>query len=160
MFVFVERGKSEYPEKIPSEQSKEPPDSTHLWRRVRESNPDHIGGRRALSPLRHPCSPILFTRGTERKPLAYEMPTGIAWSILHMRTSMQTVKLVTEQERLQTWPPSWLHQQIVSPWRSSQLPLGFVSDLGRFYIKIKPRSQRQSVKKQATIKISHCTKLR
>ena len=32
--------------------------STHLWRRVRESNPGHIGGRRALSPLHHPCSSI------------------------------------------------------------------------------------------------------
>lgn len=26
------------------------------YRRVRESNPGHIGGRRALSPLRHPCA--------------------------------------------------------------------------------------------------------
>ena len=25
-----------------------------------ESNPGHIGGRRALSPLRHPCSPATF----------------------------------------------------------------------------------------------------
>ena len=31
--------------------------STHLWRWVRESNPSHIGGRRVLSPLRHPCFP-------------------------------------------------------------------------------------------------------
>ena len=29
---------------------------TTLRRRVRESNPGHIGGRRALSPLRQPCS--------------------------------------------------------------------------------------------------------
>ena len=34
--------------------------STHLWRWVRESNPGHIGGRRALSPLHHPCFPIRF----------------------------------------------------------------------------------------------------
>ena len=26
-----------------------------MWRRVRESNPKHIGGRRALSPLRQSC---------------------------------------------------------------------------------------------------------
>ena len=31
--------------------------SAHLWRRVWESNPGHIGGRRALSPLHHPCFP-------------------------------------------------------------------------------------------------------
>lgn len=49
------------------------------------------------------------------------------------RTSMQTDKVVTERERLQTWPPFWLHQQTVSPWRSSQLLLGFVSDQDRFY---------------------------
>ena len=30
--------------------------STHIWRRVRESNPGHIGGRCALSPLSQPCS--------------------------------------------------------------------------------------------------------
>jgi len=33
--------------------------STHLWRRVRESNPGHIDRRRVLSPLRHPCFPRL-----------------------------------------------------------------------------------------------------
>ncbi len=44
----------------PSEQGREPTtNSTHIWRRVRESSPGHIGGRRALSPLRYPCSPSL-----------------------------------------------------------------------------------------------------
>ena len=57
MLVFEERGKPEYPEKNLSEQSREPTNSVHIWRRVRESNPGHIGGRRALSPLRQPCSP-------------------------------------------------------------------------------------------------------
>ena len=32
------------------EQSREPTNSTHIWRRGPESNPGHIGGRRALSP--------------------------------------------------------------------------------------------------------------
>ena len=37
-------------------QSREPTtNSTHIWRRVRESNPGHSGGRRVLSP----CSPYL-----------------------------------------------------------------------------------------------------
>ena len=41
----------------PSKQGREP--TTNLtWRRVRESNPGHIGGRRVLSPLRHLCSPV------------------------------------------------------------------------------------------------------
>ena len=56
MLVFGERRKPEYPEKNLSEQSREPTNSTHLWRRVRDSNPGYIGGRQALSPLLDPCS--------------------------------------------------------------------------------------------------------
>ena len=52
------------PGEKPSELGREPTtNSTHIWRRVRESNPGHIGGRRALSPLRHPSSP---SRGCQR----------------------------------------------------------------------------------------------
>ena len=58
--VFEEKEKPEYPEKNLSKQSREPTNSTHIWRWVRESNPGHIGGRQALSPLRQPCSPISF----------------------------------------------------------------------------------------------------
>ena len=54
MLVFEERGKPEYPEKNLSEQGREPTtNSTRIWRRVRESNPGHIGGRPVLSPLRY-----------------------------------------------------------------------------------------------------------
>ena len=50
--------KPEYPEKNLSEQSREPAtNSTHIWCRVRELKPGHIGGRWALSPLHNPCSP-------------------------------------------------------------------------------------------------------
>ena len=56
--VFEERGKPEYLEKNLSELAREPTtNSTHIWRQRRELNPDHIGGRRVLSPKRHPCSP-------------------------------------------------------------------------------------------------------
>ena len=58
MLVFEERGKPEYPEKNLSEQRREPtPNSTHIRRHRRELNPDHVGERRALSPLRHPLLP-------------------------------------------------------------------------------------------------------
>ena len=58
VLVFQERGKPEYPEKNLSEQGRESTtNSTHIWRRRQESNPGHIGGRRVLSPLHHPCSP-------------------------------------------------------------------------------------------------------
>ena len=57
MSAFEERGKPGYPgENIP-EQSREPTNSTHMWRRVWELNPGNIGGKRVLSPLRHHCSP-------------------------------------------------------------------------------------------------------
>ena len=49
------------PGEKPLEQGREPTtNSIHIWRRVRESNPRHINGRRALSPLRHPCSLCLI----------------------------------------------------------------------------------------------------
>ena len=55
MLVFEEGEKPEYPEKNLSEQRREPTtSSTHIWRRRRDLNPCHIGGRRALTPLRHP----------------------------------------------------------------------------------------------------------
>ena len=61
MLVFEERGKPEYPEKNLSEQRREPTtNSTHIWRRRRELNPGNFGGRRVLSPLRHPCSPAMY----------------------------------------------------------------------------------------------------
>ena len=57
MLVFEERGKPEYPEKNLSEQSREPTNSAHLWRQVRESNPGHIGGRRVLNHCANPAPP-------------------------------------------------------------------------------------------------------
>ena len=59
MLVFEERGKLEYPEKNLSKKGTEPTtNSTHIRRRRRDLNPGHSGGRRVLSPLRHPCSPL------------------------------------------------------------------------------------------------------
>ena len=53
VLVYEERGK---PDKNLSEQGREPTtNSTHIWRRRRDFNPGHIGGRRVLSTLRHPC---------------------------------------------------------------------------------------------------------
>ena len=54
---FLRRGETGVPGENLSVQSREPTNSTHIWRRVRESTPGHIGGRRVLSPLRHPCTP-------------------------------------------------------------------------------------------------------
>ena len=58
MLVFEERGKPEYPEKNLSEQGREPTTNSTLIRRRRQDlNPGHIGGRRVLSPMHHPCFP-------------------------------------------------------------------------------------------------------
>ena len=58
LLVFDERGKPEYPEKNLTGQGREPiTNSTHMWLQRRDLNPGHIGGRRVLSPLHHPCSP-------------------------------------------------------------------------------------------------------
>ena len=60
MLVFEKRGKPEYSEKNVREQRREPTtNSTHIWRRRRDLNPGHIGGRQALSPLRHSLLPFL-----------------------------------------------------------------------------------------------------
>ena len=53
----MEGGKLENPEKNP--QSKDENQQQTRPTCDRESNPGHSGGRRVLSPLRHPCSPIV-----------------------------------------------------------------------------------------------------
>ena len=60
MLVFEERGKPEYPEENVSGQRRKPAtNSTNIWRRRRDLNPGHIGGRRVLSSLRYLCAPII-----------------------------------------------------------------------------------------------------
>ena len=58
MLVFDEGGKSEYPGKTFSEQSREPTNSIHIWCRECKLNPGHIGGRQVISPRGHPCHPL------------------------------------------------------------------------------------------------------
>ena len=62
MLVFEERGKPEYPEKNLSEQGREPTtNSTHIWRRRRDLNPGHIGGRRVRLTTAPPLPPKELT---------------------------------------------------------------------------------------------------
>ena len=68
VLVFEESEKPEYPEKNLSEQGREPTtNSTHIWRRRRDLNPGHIGGKWALPLLRHPCSPTYLFWAWKRK---------------------------------------------------------------------------------------------
>ena len=60
VLVFGERGKPEYPEKNLSDVGAEKRTNNKLNPHMTSSlgiEPGHIGGRRVLSPLRHPCSP-------------------------------------------------------------------------------------------------------
>ena len=58
VLVLEERGKAEYPDKNLSEQRNEPTTNlTQALVSVLGFEPVHIGGRRLLSPLSHPCSP-------------------------------------------------------------------------------------------------------
>jgi len=56
MLVSVEGGKPENPEKSPGAGRELIKNSAHMGHRAEILNPDQIGGRRALSPLRHPYS--------------------------------------------------------------------------------------------------------
>ncbi len=60
VLVFMEGGKPENPEKNPGSKDKNQQQTQPTYGSGPESNPGHIGGRRALSPLRHPCSPAAF----------------------------------------------------------------------------------------------------
>ena len=63
VLVFEERGKPEYPGKNLSQQRRgQTTNSTNILRRRRDLNSGHIGGRRALSPLRHLGPPQLFAQ--------------------------------------------------------------------------------------------------
>ena len=53
----MERGKQECPEKKNSRSREENQKQIQPTYDVESGNPGHIGGRRVLLPLRHPCSP-------------------------------------------------------------------------------------------------------
>ena len=94
VLVFEERGKPDYPEKKLSKQGREPTtNSTHIWRRRRDLNPGHIGGRRVLSPLRHPCPP--FNR-------SYFIQYSTSNIILRIEMSTVNIKIIFVKKQKQT----------------------------------------------------------
>ena len=61
ILVFAEEGKPEKPEKNPRSKARTNEQQTQpTYGTGPESNPGHIGGRRALSPQPHPCSLKVF----------------------------------------------------------------------------------------------------
>ena len=57
VLIFAEGGKPENPEKNPRSEDENQQQTQPTYGPGPESNPGHIGGRRVLSPLRHPRSP-------------------------------------------------------------------------------------------------------
>ena len=68
VLVFMEGGKPENPEKNPRSKNENQQQTQPTYGTGPESNPGHIGGRRALSPLRHPCSPCVFVFAKSSSP--------------------------------------------------------------------------------------------
>ena len=56
-------GNTEKNRSVQGTESQQQTQPTYGVRRRQDLNPGHIGGRRALSPLRHPCSPMLKRHG-------------------------------------------------------------------------------------------------
>ena len=74
MQVFEERGKLESPGENLSEQKREENQQTQPTYDA-ESNSDHSGGRRVLSPLRHHCPPYILLWQTS-KPIKSNRPSS------------------------------------------------------------------------------------
>ena len=99
--VFEERGKPEYLEKNLSELATEPTtNSTHIWRQRRELNPDHIGGRRVLSPKRYPCSPPPLREVREGNFPLFPSPFDLPFLLLSQQREWNSllphIQLVTQ----------------------------------------------------------------
>ena len=81
VLVFEERVKPEYPEKNLPEQTREPTtNSTHIWRRRRDLNPAHIGGRKVRLTTALPLPPKELT------------PDCLLLEIAQRRISLNTIE--------------------------------------------------------------------
>ena len=73
---------------------------THIWRRRRKLNPGLIGGRRALSPLRHPCSLAMDHSRSAQTPVTRETSNGrlffTLWSLWRSMYMIWTLTKATE----------------------------------------------------------------
>ena len=87
------------------EQGREPTtNSTHIWRRRRDLNPGHIGGRRALSPLRHPCPVYMYILKKKYCVLVYCVHLDkVAFSIRDIFMSSQSSKTKCSKASMRFW---------------------------------------------------------
>ena len=86
MLVSGLREKPGYPGKNLSEQSREPTNSTHIWRPIRESNPGHIGGRPVLSPLLPNIYIYIYFVFVPHPIILSFWESWRDWNVLHFKT--------------------------------------------------------------------------
>ena len=77
---------------------------THIWHQRRELNPGHIGGRQALLPLRHPCSPEDFACYAKKKITAFTA------TLEHSKnTKITTSQMTTTFQRIHVFARIYKH---------------------------------------------------
>ena len=117
MLVFEERGNRSTRRKTSRCRVENQQNSTHIRRRVWESNPGHIGGRRVLSPQRYPCTPLRSPQYTHPRAETRLQMFNIAASDLNWLNRffrrMDSIKQYMEHHKvpdtLQTRVKRWAH---------------------------------------------------
>ena len=113
MLVFEERGKPEYPEKNLSEQRREPTtNSTHIWRRVRESNPAIEPGTHwwEVSALTTAPSLLPWFVTKSNKPKSHAYKCYLHYSI----NPWQLLYRLQHAANQQSFPCCWSGQHLIS----------------------------------------------
>ncbi len=90
VWVFVERGKPENPEKNPWSKDKNQQQTQPTYGTRLESNPGHTVGRQALSPLRHPFLPFVIGQSDFWFwfPNTQSKMTLHVWNSCHLSTTL------------------------------------------------------------------------
>ena len=101
VLVFVEGGKPENPEKNPRSKDENQQQTQPTYVTGPESNPGHIGGNRALSPLRHPCNTLgsWCIKGTDESTLSKDSSVPL---IHHDLSDLGLICLV-KKCKIQSW---------------------------------------------------------
>ena len=150
---FYEGTKTGVPGEKPSEQRREPTtNSTHIWRRDRESNPGHIGERPAweanAQPLRHPpprvarkfCGLAIFC-GLQGQIFAVLDVWNFCWelsfAILFCRRNLNIVRYLESQFTLLTYKRHYCNTLQYRMYLSSgfflQWKIMFISPVAQVY---------------------------
>ena len=95
--VFVEGGKPENPEKNPRSKDENQQQTQPTYDTGPESNPGHIGWRRALSPLRRPYSPL-------EKVILFSLPGASTFQLTDLCTRIKENKSTEKHLSIQQMP--------------------------------------------------------